>query len=484
MSIFKKYFTILYLFTILFSLLQANEKTHFTIAIDPEYIPFTQKDIDGNPTGLLVDFWSLWAQKNAYTVEYKFYLWEETLLATQKGEVDFHSGTTKDREWMQASDTIYQLHTAVFTLSDSKLSEAIDFKGKRLGTINTYYAELVEEVVGKDIIVTVYDDYAPMVEALKSGDIDFLVDDVEAVMYYFIKIGQMHRFKQIQDKKLHFYNKIFAISNIENAAVLKQVNNGLKKLNLSERVKIEKVWLPTVENAYYNKQLHGQETYGLEFSFSTAVSGLFGLLLISIGYAYIMRRKHKDAKEANQSMKEIALTDDLTGLYNKRAFNENFESKHYDRTSLGLLFLDIDYFKKYNDYYGHMKGDLALKKVSQVLQDFTSDSCFPYRVGGEEFGLVLYDYKKENAVKLAETICKTIVDLNIDHQASPFEYMTVSIGIAVGDSDIDRHMLYQCADKALYLAKDLGRNKVSLNQCEESDFTETFYSSSLRVNHA
>lgn len=704
----KKYCTIFYLFTILFSLLQANEKTHFTIAIDPEYIPFTQKDIDGKPTGLLVDFWDLWAQKNAYTVEYKFYPWEETLLATQRGEVDFHSGTTKDREWMHASDTIYQLRTALFTLSDSKLLSVIDLRGKRLGTIDSYYAELVKDVIGKDVIVTVYDDYAPMVEALKGGDIDFLVDDVEAVMYYFIKTGQMNRFKLLEDASLKFVNDIYAVSNAKNTSVLKQVNNGLKKLSLSELVKIEKAWLPNMDDAYFYKQFKAQVTYTsdetdwlkvnnsitltgdplwipytlrndvysyrgivgdyirvisqktkinlevnpknnwteiltpkdgnrsqvifgamnidiqrklsqyydflptyesgplviitnekiryvtslydiktkrigilaeqeyterlentyigydfqkvstvkqvldqvksgaldagilslskavllladyeynalhivgkmeekvyvhigvlksepmlknilsktllstldeykkeimskwtrklnyiekIDYTLTYTVAGLLSLLLFSTWYyVYALRKKHKYTEELTEILERLALTDDLTGLANKRAFNKKFENTKIDSEKIALLFIDVDYFKKYNDYYGHLEGDIALKHIADKIDTFSAENIFPYRIGGEEFGLILYGYDNKKAVACAKEVCKSIFTEEIEHKMSPLGVITVSIGVSVGRAGVKRHALYQCADKALYAAKELGRNKVFLNNCDK-----------------
>ena len=702
----KKYFTIFYLFTILFSSLQANEKTHFTIAIDPEYIPFTQKDIDGKPTGLLVDFWDLWAQKNAYTVEYKFYPWEGTLLATQRGEVDFHSGTTKDRGWMHASEPIYKLRTALFTLSDSKLNEAIDFKDKRLGTIDVHYAGLVKGIVGNDVTVTVYDDYAPMVEALKRGEIDVLVDDVEAVVYYFIKTGQMNRFKLVEDESLLFYNDIYAISNVKNATVLEQINRGLKNLSLSELVKIEKTWLPNIEDAYYYKQFKSKVTYNsdeadwlkkhsavtltgdplwipyrlkdniysyrgmlgdyikmfsqkmkinlqvkpkknwaeiltpkdgnrsdvifgamnmqirrklsqyydfmpayesgplviiadkkiryitslydiktkkigmlsdqeyaqrlentymgydfqkiatdkeildqvksgeldagilslskavlflvddgysnlniagkmdekvyvhigvlkdkpmlknilsktllstfseykkeivskwtrklnyvdkIDYTLTYTVATLLSLLLLSTWYyIYAIRKKHKHTQELTEILEYLALTDDLTGLENKRAFNKMFEDMQIQSDKIALLFIDVDYFKAYNDYYGHLEGDITLKRIADKIDNFGAEHIFPYRIGGEEFGMILFGCDSEVAEAYANEVCRSISLEQIEHKMSPLGYITVSIGVSVGNSDVNRHALYQCADKALYTAKEQGRNKVFLNNC-------------------
>ena len=240
-----------------FTFVYAAEKNHFTIAIDPEYIPFTQKDIDGEPTGLLVDFWNLWAKKNGYIVEYEFFPWEETLLVTKNGEVDFHSGTTKDRDWMQASDVIYEIRTGLFVKRNSTITIKRDLKNKRVGAIDQYYGSLLSDTAE----IVLFDEYAPMVEALKSGEIDALIDDVEAMRYFFIKTGQMNHFKMLEDKYLQFNNKIYAITNKKNTPLLRQINNGLKNLDILNLVKLEKIWLPKIDEAFYNRKLLEQVKY-------------------------------------------------------------------------------------------------------------------------------------------------------------------------------------------------------------------------------
>jgi len=246
---------ILYLLMMLLVPLHAEDKTHFTVAIDPDYIPFTQKDIDNNPSGLLIDFWDLWAKKNGYSISYRFYPWEETLLATERGEVDFHSGTTNDRDWMYASNPIYELRTALFTTYNSSIATVLDLSKKCIGTIDKYYGSLVKRVVGDTVKIVTYDEYAPMIEALKSGDIDAFIDDLEAMRYFFIKTGQMNLFKVIQNKQLQFTNKVYAITNKTNAPLLKKINEGIKKLDLVDLVKLEEIWLPRIDDAFYNKKL-------------------------------------------------------------------------------------------------------------------------------------------------------------------------------------------------------------------------------------
>lgn len=463
MTISNKILFILSTYAFLFGSLNAEEKTHFTIAIDPEYIPFSQKDIEGNPTGLLVDFWDLWAKKNGYTVEYKFYPWEETIVATKKGEVDFHSGTTQDRPWMYASNTIYKIRSAIFILRDTPLTKPNDLLKKRLGSIDSFYADQVKKSAGHEIQVQMYDDYSPMMEALKKGEIVAAVDDVEAVYYYLIKTGQMSSFDMIKDEKLQFNNDIYAITNKKNSVILNQINKGLEKLSLKDLVQIEKTWLLRKDEAYYTKKSKAQEqSYRV-----VIVGGLLGLLVLSsVYYLYMMRKKQQHTQNLVHKMEQLALTDDLTGLPNKRAFNQNFEANHNDKDLLGLLFIDVDYFKKYNDSYGHLLGDRALKKVANIIADSAKEEAFPYRIGGEEFGIILYNYDENKALKFAEEIRRKIVEHKLEHKDSPIKYITVSIGVSLMKPNTLRHFLFQCADQALYLAKKSGRNTTHYKACK------------------
>lgn len=677
----------------------ATKKTHFTIAIDPEYIPFTQKDIYGKPTGILVDFWNLWAKTNHYSVSYLFYEWEETLNTTERGEVDFHSGTTKDRDWMHASDTIYELRTELFVKRDSKLSTPVDFVGKRIGTIDAYYGEQVKEIIGDTVQIIVYNDYAPLVEALKNNKIDALIDDVEAIRYYLIKTGEMNKYKSLENEQLSFVNKIYAITNNKNSALIAQINEGIKKLDLLDLVKIEKVWLPRIEKAFYNKKLIHQIVYSddekkwlklqdnlsitgdplwfrddsnhlheyrgvagdylsslssklkvnlaflpidswaellatpekerpdiimgtmnkalrnlfsehyrfltpqsigplvmimdknirfitdlqdindkrvgvlslqeyteqleykfeaytfnhyatintllekvlnkeikvailplpdailllandkykaldivgkldhqaymhigvlkdkvylqgilakalihislfykntilskwthklnyiekIDYTYTYRVIMAFMVVLLFLGL-YIVGLQKNRALEHQAKLKIEAMTvlDDLTGLKNRRAFNHDFEKPYQNLQTISLLFIDIDNFKYYNDTYGHLNGDKALTVVGNVLRTFESKHASVYRIGGEEYGFILYNYTQDESVILAQKICDAVAELKVTRD-DILEKITVSIGVGIDVVSNNRKVLYHRADKALYIAKQRGRNQV------------------------
>lgn len=167
----------------------------------------------------------------------------------------------------------------------------------------------------------------------------------------------------------------------------------------------------------------------------------------------------------------LSIEDDLTKLYNRRHFNEILgkEIRRVKREgiSLSLLSLDIDYFKKYNDTYGHPKGDEILKQVAKALKESTSRATdYVFRVGGEEFCIIFSALDIEDSMSYAKQIVKNIENLKIEHSAnSASEYVTISAGLIVQNSKYidNEEELYKSSDKALYKAKVNGRNQVYLS---------------------
>ncbi len=166
---------------------------------------------------------------------------------------------------------------------------------------------------------------------------------------------------------------------------------------------------------------------------------------------------------------EETLRDALTGLYNRRGFDDRFEEAlEQCRTTLqpiGLIALDLDYFKSFNDHYGHLAGDEALRRIGAALSSVANrneDTCC--RIGGEEFAIVLPFTDEPGALTVAERVRAAVMRLKIPHApTAPIPTMTVSIGVAVSDGRArsSTKELYEAADQALYKAKRLGRNRIS-----------------------
>jgi len=169
-----------------------------------------------------------------------------------------------------------------------------------------------------------------------------------------------------------------------------------------------------------------------------------------------------------QLLGELLERDPLTGLKNRRSFDEHLQRAWQqalrDTRTVGVLMVDVDEFKRYNDLYGHQAGDEALRRVGAVLREFGRRPLdLAARYGGEEFALILHDVTLEHARDLAEHLRSQVAALAIAHgAASAAPTVTLSVGVAVGVPMIGRTVtgLVQLADEALYAAKAAGRNRI------------------------
>ena len=182
-------------------------------------------------------------------------------------------------------------------------------------------------------------------------------------------------------------------------------------------------------------------------------------------------------------MGELATRDGLTGLKNRGAFDDYFprlwQQALRDRRSLALLLIDVDYFKAYNDRYGHQAGDQALRRVAQVVQGFARRPLdIAARYGGEEFVIALFDLSSDNVRDIAEQLRRSIHGLSIVHEDSATAlHVTASVGVSIVVPRNDRSPegAVQLADEALYSAKRSGRNCISVVDTEYKLFsTGTF----------
>lgn len=182
-------------------------------------------------------------------------------------------------------------------------------------------------------------------------------------------------------------------------------------------------------------------------------------------------RQTAELKEANQRLAELSTTDPLTGIANRRLFDQTLalEWKRAQRQqqALSLLMLDVDMFKAYNDHYGHQAGDECLRAVATALRSSSQRSGdLLARYGGEEFVLIV-DADQHGALQLAEKLRAAVEDIKLPHARSPSGQVTASIGLAtlVPDPATTPDTLLRLADEALYQAKADGRNRVRQAAC-------------------
>ncbi|QNI34391.1 diguanylate cyclase [Alloacidobacterium dinghuense] len=191
------------------------------------------------------------------------------------------------------------------------------------------------------------------------------------------------------------------------------------------------------------------------------------------GFVVVMRdislRKaaEDELQRAFRMVEALASVDGLTGIANRRRFDEVLQSEwrraQRDRTPCSVLLMDLDHFKNYNDIYGHIPGDRCLRQMAEAATQVSRRPAdLVARYGGEEFAVILPDTSCEGAIAIAEEVRSAVEQLQVPHSGNPHGIVTVSIGCAtqVPPVDGDLSELLKAADSALYVAKSLGRNRV------------------------
>ncbi len=178
--------------------------------------------------------------------------------------------------------------------------------------------------------------------------------------------------------------------------------------------------------------------------------------------------KQTALQRANQQLASLAYLDDLTQIANRRRFDEclllEWRRLAREAAPLSLILCDIDYFKRYNDTYGHLAGDACLQQVARAIRRVLKRPAdLAARYGGEEFAVILPNINASGAVHIADAIHKAVQQLLIPHATSCVsEYVTLSVGVSstIPQKELSQQALIAVADKALYEAKAQGRNCV------------------------
>jgi len=207
------------------------------------------------------------------------------------------------------------------------------------------------------------------------------------------------------------------------------------------------------------------------------------LCIVGIGFSILMdelrmrerglearvRQRTHELEDSNSKLAMLSQTDGLTGIANRRRFDEvlaaEWSRARRSGQSLALAMLDVDYFKAYNDTYGHQCGDDCLRAIAGLIgANLRRAGDLAARYGGEEFAVIAPMPDRDGALGIAEAIRRALEQLSLPHAASPFKVVTASIGIAIvvpGNNDTSQGLLHM-ADAALYQAKQQGRNQVVL----------------------
>lgn len=211
---------------------------------------------------------------------------------------------------------------------------------------------------------------------------------------------------------------------------------------------------------------------------NSIIATLLGVFVASLMYrnramhyynTETIRQQNEKILLINNQLRNLVLTDELTGAFNRRYLDEVVPEMMEDairaEEPLAMFMLDIDRFKQYNDIYGHQQGDVCLAQVADIIRTtMMTHECVFVRYGGEEFAVFLHGQDQSHSVELAESVRRNVARCRIEHSGSPWGYVTVCLGVdtALPNEDTNVHEMLRHADEALYIAKNNGRNKVHL----------------------
>ena len=235
----------------------------------------------------------------------------------------------------------------------------------------------------------------------------------------------------------------------------------LKKLKNSDKTKNIPIIFVTAKSS------EEDEEYGLNLGAIDYITKPYSKSIVKIRIKNQINLKLK-----TDLLEQLSMYDGLTNIKNRRFFDESFEriynKSRRDSSNFALIMIDIDYFKPYNDNYGHGQGDVALKKVANSLQNsLKRANDLVARYGGEEFVVLIQDIDEQGLEKIAKNILESINNLQITHEYSKISsHLTISMGIAYYNSnnDIPKLKILMEADENLYKVKNSGKNNFLISK--------------------
>jgi len=287
---------------------------------------------------------------------------------------------------------------------------------------------------------------------------------------------------------------------IQSISYLKRLSQALSSLQATQTTKLSSTTLLNKINAVnyvvdtilkYEEDMAQYERKNLILTYEETLYKLAAVFIFIIAAAImvmipifksIQNSEHslinasKKLQMANKKLETAAITDALTELFNRRYFNLVYNRELTrcirEKKSLAFMMLDIDYFKGYNDSYGHLKGDETLKAVAQTMKKtLKRPGDYLFRLGGEEFGVLISDITEDKAYHMAEKLRQNIQALKIEHKASQVSaHLSISIGLVnlFPNQSSEPEVILQKADENLYQAKEAGRNRVISSEMEET----------------
>ncbi len=449
-------------------------KQHDTLmlAIDIDWPPFEYVDESGLYQGIAADYMQLISQRLGITLKPSVGMsWPEVIEASKRRELDLYpalSITPKRQQFL--SFTQPYLSFPMMIITNQKIPYVGDLEalnGQEVAIVKGYASHEWILANHPQIKVFAAENISEALKVVSSGRVSAYIGNIATVNYVMTREG----YTNLKVAGITPYRFELSMAVRSDWPILRNIlQKALDSLSEEEK------------KAIYSRWVTLRYEHGIDYSLVWKVVLAAVLVVAVLSYwakklARINHRLNREMKQRKrierqlrqekQKIEQLAITDPLTGLFNRRHYDkvlpDEINRMHRNREWLSFVMLDIDCFKQYNDNYGHHNGDQLLVAISKVLQERchrASDFCF--RLGGEEFGLVFSGLSPEHAEVFINDIRHAIEQLQIEHKFSTAApVLTASFGLVTsnGPKRTMEHF-YEAADAALYRAKSNGRNCV------------------------
>ncbi|YCO01834.1 transporter substrate-binding domain-containing diguanylate cyclase [Vibrio sp. VNB-15] len=440
------------LIPVIYSAVCHSHETHqetLIVANSKAWKPFSYLTPDGEPQGILIDFWKEFAVHNNLHVEFLLLDWEESLKAVKDGKADIHAGLIYSRErgmYLDFGSVIMPIDTQLYINKDVLgLEIGAVLEGDSTMEVGIVKGGFEEQFVRRKYpkaTLAFYANNDAMLRAAAEKKIFLFVADMQVANFYMATVPEALTFVPT----LHLYSKDLRIAAGEGSIMpITKVSRAFERVLETDKDRILSRWIhvKTVYPAYL------------------VPVAIFALVIAAMFHIFSLKRtvelRTRQLTLANQQLFELTLTDPLTKLYNRRHLIERLSTLSAIRNNLTVMVFDIDDFKSINDQFGHLVGDKAIVAVANTAKLVTDERVTLARIGGEEFALVTAALSAEEAEVLAREICTQIYRSPISLDGNNI-HVSVSLGCAFYPK-LDTTLNLQDADQLMYRGKANGKNR-------------------------
>lgn len=435
-----------------------KEKEKITMCIHPSFMPFQSFDENGNHLGMTSDYFKLFEEKlNTKFEIIKTNSWPESLTYAKEKKCDilgFLRENPERRKFLNFTEPYLSAPLVVATTLEKSFINSIgDLYGKKVAVMQGHsVVEYLKKYPNIDIVEVTR--VKEGLEKVEDGDVFAFIGLIPSIAYE----SNINNFTNIKIAGKLYEDWEFRIGvRNDDLILLNILNKSIKFLTDEKKEEISNKWLSIKYTERINYELLWKSVVPLVL--------LLSILIYFFNKQNKLKNKLEESNEklslAYEEVEKLSVTDKLTNLYNRYKIDSvlNDEKKKADRYNLnfGILILDIDFFKKVNDNYGHLVGDEVLIEFSSILKNNSRETDIVGRWGGEEFLIIVPHTEYDSLLYFANNLRKKIEN----YEFRTVGKVTASIGVSIYEKDDEIINAINRADEAVYVSKSSGRNCVS-----------------------